>query len=100
MKAFICNISLISLSDLRISLLYRIFIDYTIPACYCTACFLAHSVREARKNPDVKTIVSNLQKVKTLKSNDPLLLPDDDFIIQPNTKAIFVRVIKSENDNQ
>ncbi len=56
------------------------------------------AVREAQKNPDVKTIVSNLQKVKTLKSNDPLLLPNDDFIIQPNTKAIFVRGIKGEND--
>ena len=56
------------------------------------------AVREAQKNPDVKTIVSNLQKVKTLKSNDPLILPDDDFIIQPNTKAIFIRGMKGEND--
>ena len=56
------------------------------------------AVREAQKNPDVKTIVSNLQKVKTLKSNDPLLLPNDDYIIQPNTKAIFVRGMKGEND--
>ena len=49
------------------------------------------ALREAQKNPDIKTIVSNLQKVKTLKSNEPVLTPSDDFVIQPFTKAIFVR---------
>jgi len=49
------------------------------------------ALREAQRNPDVKKIVGNLKKIKTLKSNDPLLVPSDDFIIQPNTKAIFVR---------
>ena len=49
------------------------------------------ALREAQKNPDIKTIVSNLQKVKTLKSNEPVLTPSEDFIIQPFTKAIFVR---------
>ncbi len=49
------------------------------------------ALREAQKNPDVKNIVDNLQKVKTLKSNDPVLTPPDDFIIQPFAKAIFVK---------
>lgn len=49
------------------------------------------ALREAQKNPDVKTIVNNLKKVKTLKSNEPVLTPADDYIIQKNTKAIFVR---------
>lgn len=49
------------------------------------------AVREAQKNPDVKTVVGNLMKVKTLKSNEPVLAPDDSFVIQPNTKAIFVK---------
>lgn len=49
------------------------------------------ALREAQRNPDVKKIVGNLKKIKTLKSNDPLLVPSDDFIIQSNTKAIFVR---------
>ena len=31
------------------------------------------------------------EKIKTLKSNDPILAPDDSFVIQPNTKAIFVK---------
>lgn len=49
------------------------------------------ALREAQKNPDVKKVVDNLKKVKTLKSNQVLLTPSDDFVIQPNTKAIFVK---------
>ncbi len=49
------------------------------------------ALREAQKNPDVKKIVDNLKKVKTLKSNEPILTPPADFVIQKNTKAIFVR---------
>lgn len=49
------------------------------------------ALREAQKNPDVKKIVDNLKKVKTLKSNEPVLVPQPDFIIQKNTKAIFVK---------
>lgn len=49
------------------------------------------ALREAQKNPDVKKIVDNLKKVKLLKSNEPLLTPSDDYIILPNTKAIFVK---------
>lgn len=49
------------------------------------------ALRDAQKNPNVKDVISNLQKVKTLKSNEPLLTPKPDFVIQKNTKAIFVR---------
>ena len=49
------------------------------------------ALREAQKNPDVKKIVDNLKKVKTLKSNEPILTPPADFVIQKFTKAIFVR---------
>lgn len=49
------------------------------------------ALREAQKNPDVKTVIENLKKVKTLRSNEPLLTPSPDFIIQKNTKAIVVR---------
>lgn len=49
------------------------------------------ALRDAQKNPDVKGVIDNLQKIKTLKSNDPVLTPAPDFIIQKNTKAIFVR---------
>ena len=49
------------------------------------------ALREAQKNPNIKAIVDNLKKVKTLKSNEPVLTPAADFVIQKNTKAILVR---------
>jgi len=49
------------------------------------------ALREAQKNPDIKKVVDNLKKVKSLKSNEVVLTPADDFVIQPNTKAIFVK---------
>lgn len=49
------------------------------------------ALREAQKNPDVKKIVDNLKKVKELKSNQVLLTPDEDFVLLPFTKAIFVK---------
>ena len=54
------------------------------------------ALREAQKNPDISTIVSNLKKVKLLKSNQPVLTPGDDYIIPPNTKAIFVKGDKED----
>lgn len=49
------------------------------------------ALREAQKNPDIKAIVGNLNKVKLLKPNQPVLTPPDDYVIMRNTKAIFVR---------
>ena len=49
------------------------------------------ALREAQKNPDVKKIVDDLKKVKLLKSNEPILVPAPEYVIQRNTKAIFVR---------
>lgn len=49
------------------------------------------ALREAQKNPDINKVVDNLKKVKTLKSNQPVLTPEDDFVILPFTKAIFVK---------
>ncbi|MCQ2611124.1 MAG: ion channel [Treponema sp.] len=48
------------------------------------------ALREAQKNPDVKTIIEDLKKVKTLKSNQVLLCPKDDFTIPKNSKLIFI----------
>lgn len=56
------------------------------------------ALREAQKNPDVKQVISNLKKIKNLKSNDPIFAPEDDFVIQPNTKAIFVKGKKAEGE--
>ena len=49
------------------------------------------ALREAQKNPDVKKVVDNLQKVKKLKSNQVKFTPPDDFIIYASTKAILVK---------
>ena len=57
------------------------------------------ALREAQKNPDVKVIVDNLKKVKLLKSNQPLLTPPNEFIIQPYTKAIFIKGKSLEGEN-
>lgn len=48
------------------------------------------ALNEAQKNPDMQRIVSNLKKVKKLKSNKPILTPPDEYIINPNSRGIFV----------
>ena len=60
------------------------------------------AIREAHKNPNVAMVIENLMKVKTLKSNEPVLLPDDDFEIRAGMKAIVVKVKeapKNEDSN-
>ena len=48
------------------------------------------ALAEAQKNPNVEEVVSNLKKVKYLKSNLPVFAPKDDYIIPKNAKAIFI----------
>ena len=48
------------------------------------------ALAEAQKNPNVEEVVSNLKKVKSLKSNHPVFAPKDDYIIPKNAKAIFI----------
>lgn len=48
------------------------------------------ALAEAQKNPDVEAVVTNLKKVKSLKSNLPVFAPKDDYIIPRNAKAIFI----------
>ncbi len=54
------------------------------------------ALREAHKNPDVKKVISNLKKVKSLKSNEPVLTPPENYVIQKNSKAILVKGKKIE----
>ncbi len=54
------------------------------------------ALAEAQKNPDVEKIVSNLKKVKTLKSNIPVFNPTDDYIVPESSKAIFIRAKTDE----
>ena len=48
------------------------------------------ALAEAQKNPNMEQIVTNLKKVKTLKSNLPHFIPFDDYIIPRGAKAIFI----------
>ncbi len=56
------------------------------------------AIREAHKNPNVEKVIDNLMKVKTLKSNEPVLLPDDDFALRYGMKAIFIKVKEGSKD--
>lgn len=49
------------------------------------------ALREAQINPDINKVIGNLQKVKSLKSNEPVFVPKAGFVIPRNSKAIFVR---------
>ncbi len=49
------------------------------------------AIREAQKNPNISSVIQELQKVKTLVSNEPLLTPDNEFIVPKNARAIYVR---------
>lgn len=56
------------------------------------------AIREAHKNPNVQMVIDDLMKVKTLKSNEPVLLPDNDFALRRGMRAIFVRVKEEPKD--
>lgn len=56
------------------------------------------AIREAHKNPNVETVINDLIKVKTLKSNEPVLLPDADFVLRRGMKAIFVKIKETPKD--
>ncbi len=48
------------------------------------------ALREAQKTSDVSQLISNMQKVKGLEVNQPVLLPPDDFEIQKHSLAIVL----------
>jgi voltage-gated potassium channel len=48
------------------------------------------ALREAQKTSDTAAMVANLQKVKELAVNNPVLLPPPGYVIQKHAKAIIV----------
>ena len=48
------------------------------------------ALNEAQKTPDISTLVDNLQKVKELKANNPVLNPGFDYIVKNNSMAILI----------
>ena len=48
------------------------------------------ALRAAQKTSDVSQLITNMQKVKGLEVNQPVLLPDDDYQIQRHSLAIVL----------
>lgn len=48
------------------------------------------ALREAQKTSDISRLVSNLQTVKGIEVNKPMLIPDDDYVIQAHSKSIIL----------
>ena len=51
------------------------------------------ALREAQKTSDVSQLVNNLQKVKGLETNLPVLVPREDYVLQKHSKAIVLERI-------
>jgi len=48
------------------------------------------ALSEAQKTADISKLVENLQRVKTLVPNNPVLNPPDEYIVKKNSKVITV----------
>jgi len=55
------------------------------------------ALKEAQKTPDISKLVDNLQNVKRIKPNDPVINPGDDYIMKPHSKAIVIFSKKTGN---
>ncbi|UCB47438.1 MAG: NAD-binding protein [Spirochaetota bacterium] len=54
------------------------------------------ALAEAQKTPDISRLIENLQSVKRIVPNNPVLNPGDDYVVKRNTKAIVVTGKKHE----
>ena len=48
------------------------------------------ALAEAQKTPDISKLVENLQSVKMIFPNSPVLNPGDNYVVKTNSKAIVV----------
>ncbi len=48
------------------------------------------ALSDAQKTTDIQEIVSNLKRLKKLKSNLPVLTPPDEYVIKPHSRGIFI----------
>jgi len=58
------------------------------------------ALREAQKTTDISQLVSNLQKVKKLKNNDPIFNPPDDYMVTDYSMAIIVETKEVVSNEQ
>jgi voltage-gated potassium channel len=49
------------------------------------------ALAEAQKTPDITKLIENLQRVKKLVPNYPVINPGDDYIVKRNSKAIVIK---------
>jgi voltage-gated potassium channel len=54
------------------------------------------ALREAQKTSDVSRLISNLQGVKSLEVNKPVLIPQDDYIIQDHSMGIIIERVNGK----
>ena len=48
------------------------------------------ALSDAQKTADISKLVENLQRVKTIIPNNPVLNPGDDYVVKRNSKAIVI----------
>ncbi len=53
------------------------------------------AIKEAQKNPDISLIVSQLKDTKAIKSNQPVLNPNDDYVIKKNCSAVLIETVSN-----
>jgi len=51
-------------------------------------------LKEAQKIPDISKLVDNLQQIKKIKPNDPIINPGDNYILKKHSKAIIIPLNK------
>jgi voltage-gated potassium channel len=49
------------------------------------------ALAEAQKTPDITKLIENLQSVKKLVPNNPVINPGDDYIVKRNSRAIVIK---------
>lgn len=52
------------------------------------------ALAEAQKTPDISKLIENLQVVKKIVPNNPVLNPGDNYIIKKNSKAIVITGVR------
>ncbi len=48
------------------------------------------ALRTAQKNPDISKLIPELQSVKNIRSNDPVLNPQRDYVIKKSSRGIIL----------
>ncbi len=55
------------------------------------------ALKEAQKTPDISKLVDNLQNVKKIKPNDPVINPGENYRLKKHSKAIVIFSAKMGN---